>query len=481
MQSTFIADQSASNVTPLADAAVRSVVRALGQAVALRGGREESFEEIERIALSVANEATRQYLESDLQARSDAFPDRLLVNGELHKRHQPGEVEYHSLCGPVRVKRYTYRLVSERNGPTVVPLELATRMIKRTTPALAFCVTQGYAKAPIRMLEEDLRVAHRCPPSRSTLERLAKGMGGCVAQDVVALEEVVRACEDLPERAHAISIGLDRTSVPMAEERPPGEEATTRRKPRRKPRVRRAPHPIDVHYRMAYVATFSITDDAGEALVSRRYAATAEEGPDEILGRLMSDVKRALAQERLPIVVVQDGAPEMWNLMRPALRGIGVRKWREVIDRYHASEHMAAALELVERDAAVRRRVFRQWQASLDNSDGSIYRIVRWIEKRTTSRKHWLKVVPHSEYLHAHATRMKYAMLRRDGMPMGSGVTEGACKSLIMMRTKRSGQRWQQDGLAAVLAVRALYQSERLKQVWGLFTHRYHAAIAAAL
>jgi len=48
-------------------------------------------------------------------------------------------------------------------------------------------------------------------------------------------------------------------------------------------------------------------------------------------------------------------------------------------------------------------------------------------------------------------------------LPIGSGATEGACKSLVTLRFKRSGQRWFESGLAPCLSLQALHSSDRLR------------------
>jgi hypothetical protein len=62
----------------------------------------------------------------------------------------------------------------------------------------------------------------------------------------------------------------------------------------------------------------------------------------------MADVKhfRRLAPS-LPLAIVQDGAPELWRLLREALREqTGVEDWYEAIDRHHLLERLADALWL---------------------------------------------------------------------------------------------------------------------------------------
>jgi len=58
---------------------------------------------------------------------------------------------------------------------------------------------------------------------------------------------------------------------------------------------------------------------------------------------------------------------------------------------------------------------------------------------------------------------------------MGSGVTEGACKSLITRRTKRSGQRWRERGIEAVLALRSIVHSDRWPRFWRSFAKPLNA------
>ena len=53
-------------------------------------------------------------------------------------------------------------------------------------------------------------------------------------------------------------------------------------------------------------------------------------------------------------------------------------------------------------------------------------------------------------------------------VPIGSGVTEAACKVLVKQRLCGSGMKWKEPGAAAVLSLRCLtYTTERWSQFWG--------------
>lgn len=66
------------------------------------------------------------------------------------------------------------------------------------------------------------------------------------------------------------------------------------------------------------------------------------------------------------------------------------------------------------------------------------------------------------------------------GLPCGIGTTEGACKSVIMIRAKGCGQRWHNDGVDAVLTLRSIYMSDRLPAFWKHLLSDYRADVKAA-
>jgi len=466
------------------DDLIDEITTAIERAVAART-KKDSFAEREVAALEVSNEAIRRLLESDLQRLANAEPDDVHHDVHRYRRHQPGEVKYHSLCGALHVRRWTYRAVGVRNGPTIVPLELRAGLIENATPALAYSVAQGYAKAPIRSVKQDLHAAHRAPPSRATLERMAKAIGTDAKKSLMEIERRVRAAERLPDGATGITVGMARTTIPMEE-----DIAAPRGGARRSGRRRH----IAVHYRMAFVGTVAITNSIGEVLQSWRYAVPAHEGGRGVARRIVNDVRRALNENpKLHLGLVQDGAPEVWNLVRDALVEAGFERtrWHEAIDMFHLFERVAAALEVVEPDEEKRRVQLGKWKRRILRDNSTITRIgaffqirmpMKWwrpyVAPRWTARQHdklnellycYLLYLPHFHY------REMVSL----GLHVGSGVTEGACKSLIAARAKRSGQRWRPQGISAVLTLRSLVESRRFDAFWTRFARR-HAPLARA-
>ena len=82
-------------------------------------------------------------------------------------------------------------------------------------------------------------------------------------------------------------------------------------------------------------------------------------------------------------------------------------------------------------------------------------------------------------YFSNHKHQMDYAQRQAAHKPIGSGVTEGACKTIVKMRMCRGGAKWKEEGAAIVLSLRTLlYTTDRWQQFWAK-VDRYGFPIAA--
>jgi hypothetical protein len=65
-------------------------------------------------------------------------------------------------------------------------------------------------------------------------------------------------------------------------------------------------------------------------------------------------------------------------------------------------------------------------------------------------------------YLRGHSPWMNYAERRRLRVPIGSGVTEAACKIVFSQRFKCAGMKWRIESGASILAMRVI----ALSRIW---------------
>ena len=70
---------------------------------------------------------------------------------------------------------------------------------------------------------------------------------------------------------------------------------------------------------------------------------------------------------------------------------------------------------------------------------------------------------------------MDYAACLKHGLPIASGVIEGACRHIVKDRMELSGMRWSQDGAETLLQLRCVRHNGHWDEFW-----RYHRSLRQA-
>lgn len=139
------------------------------------------------------------------------------------------------------------------------------------------------------------------------------------------------------------------------------------------------------------------------------------------------------------------------------------------MDEYHAREHV---WEVARAAFAVEPNLRDTWAEQVIDllSQGKIEEVIAAIEKLPplSPPPGKAKSVPvtEAEYFRTNMQRMRYPLFRAQGMHLGSGIAEAACKTVVSTRAKRSGMRWTPQGLAAILALRTAVLSQQFEQRW---------------
>ncbi len=71
-----------------------------------------------------------------------------------------------------------------------------------------------------------------------------------------------------------------------------------------------------------------------------------------------------------------------------------------------------------------------------------------------------------AEYFQRNAERMRYPAFRAQGLFVGSGVIEAACKTVIGSRLKQSEMFWTVRGANAIIALRCNRLSGKFEDYW---------------
>jgi hypothetical protein len=138
--------------------------------------------------------------------------------------------------------------------------------------------------------------------------------------------------------------------------------------------------------------------------------------------------------------------------------------WEWVLDFYHVCSYigkLADALFGAESQAgAAWFRKMRHWLRDRRQGVSQVLRsAMQLLDRRKMSRPQRTAFWKAYRYLRRHRRWMDYAEHRRRGLPIGSGVTEAACKTVFTQRFKRSGMRWAQETGQIILDLRVTHLS----------------------
>ena len=75
------------------------------------------------------------------------------------------------------------------------------------------------------------------------------------------------------------------------------------------------------------------------------------------------------------------------------------------------------------------------------------------------------------------AGRLNYCEARAANKPIGTGVTEAACKTVVDTRMKRSGMRFENHGGQTAMLFRTAHLSERFLPLMSIMTRTYTATV----
>lgn len=274
--------------------------------------------------------AEREALSHEL-ARFDLDVPVVEVDGERYHQVLRCATTYTSAAGPVRVERSLYR--PSQGGPTLCPLELRAGIIEGAwTPLAAKQATWVVAHVTPKEGEELFALLGNMTPSKSTLDRLPKALSVPWETHRPRVAATLRNQETLPAEAVTMAVSLDGVRAPMQD----GERHAKRTHAVAAGKTPSGP----AGYQEVGCATVSYYDRAGNRLLTRRMARMPETNKRTLKSQLTAEVMGALRQRPdLRVITVADGAPDHWSYL-----GETLPFGEEVLDFYHAAEHLGAAL-----------------------------------------------------------------------------------------------------------------------------------------
>ena len=182
---------------------------------------------------------------------------------------------------------------------------------------------------------------------------------------------------------------------------------------------------------------------------------------DDLKTRLQLETLRQGIKTAAQVVWISDGARGFWRLYREcfAEHAIGI------LDFYHAVQHLWQAATPYEdgNPARTPQIWFDRMRHQLRHGFGKrIIKELDWLSKSKNTdevTKPILRQV--RDYLKTHINHIQYRQFKKQGLPIGSGMVESACKWLIQQRFKGTGMRWSENGFNHLLHLRLAWVNHR--------------------
>ena len=205
----------------------------------------------------------------------------------------------------------------------------------------------------------------------------------------------------------------------------------------------------------------------------KRVWASVRRSAREVIGHAFDEALRRDPDKTLRWVVLIDGDAKQLDAVKAEAKRVGV-EITIVVDVVHVLEYVWKAARAIfgETNAQAEGWVSDRFLALLSGQRGSdVARTIRWWanERAASIDAAGRKLIKTACGYLANRTRgplMRYAEFLRDGLPIATGVIEGACRYLVKDRMDRTGARWSLTGAEAVLRLRALLASGDFDAYW---------------
>jgi hypothetical protein len=196
------------------------------------------------------------------------------------------------------------------------------------------------------------------------------------------------------------------------------------------------------------------------AVLARRYVCVLGSA-EALVGRIKAVIHQA-GWDGIPVAeIVGDGAVWMWNMATAHFPGV-----RQTLDYYHLSEHLYEWAHLLYGDGSERATTWVEEKLAALRTDrvGDVLGALKRMRPRQPTACRGLQAL--IGYVESNRSRIAYQEPWHQGLAVGSGSVEGACKHVIQARFKRAGMRWKRPGFLNVLELRLSRLNRTLEAFW---------------
>jgi hypothetical protein len=360
-----------------------------------------------------------------------------------------------TLLGWIDFRRSRYQC--PRCGAVRYPGDEELGLQNSRSPGILRQVARLGAKESFAEVSRDLHELACVDIPRKEAERIAEGVGEAMEAWMARERVELRFQEPPPPESQktidTLYIEFDGTGVPMV---PHELEGRKGKQENGAAKTREA--------KLGCLFTQTTYDEKGRPIRDDASASFvgAIESAAPFGWRLYAEAVRRGLFTAKRVVCLTDGAQWIRNIIQTHF-GIAIL---HIIDLYHAREHLSDLCKLLfDRDLKRLNRYKDRWWDYLD--EGNIEKIIQEAQPCLPRGEDAAeKARTAVGYFETNKDRMRYADYKKQGLFVGSGVIEAACRTIVGQRLKQSGMEWTERGANAIIALRCVEQSNRTEDYW---------------
>jgi hypothetical protein len=208
----------------------------------------------------------------------------------------------------------------------------------------------------------------------------------------------------------------------------------------------------------------------------KRVWASLEKTPEEVIKELLVEARYRDPNDEKSWVALVDGNKGQLRILKRLSKKNGL-DLTIIVDLIHVIEYLWDAARVFFPDPGaqlenwVRYRLLEILRGKAGLMAGGMRRSATL---RGLSAKAREPVDVCARYLSNHSAYLRYDRYLAKGLPVATGVIEGACRHLVKDRMAVTGARWSLNGAEAVLRLRALRSSRDFDEYWIFHEAREH-------
>ena len=381
-------------------------------------------------------------------------PARVEFDGETYRRRGMSPNTLGTLFGPVVLHRCVYECL-EPGERCLWPAELRLGIVAGlATPALAERVARWSAEQEQAAVRAQVSAEHGVSWSVASLRKVVQAVRDGVVEPgeqarVERLVELLTEAEKSSGKHRpTLAVGRDGVMVPIRGQ----------------------------GYQEAGTGTMSVHDRRGKRLGTVYLGQMPEAGQGRLTAQMTAllttvvTLWHGLGQSCPRLAYLSDGGHHQQEFFRRVLsrmadpwRAGHCLAWQWTLDFYHACTYLWKVAESLFGESPAAWAWYRRMRHWLRDRSGGATHMLRSASQHRNRRK--LKGSRCQEYskayryLRRYSRWMNYAARKKERLPIGSGVTEAACKTVFAERLKRSGMTWGIKGGQVIVDLRVLVLS----------------------